>query len=177
MSALVPATTRTWYEYAEALLTLLDTKLTEDGLAPDRKYVDFGRPALIPNCNQLIVSGWSIGQSNTIGIPSQSGIRHITGAVNLAGFLVTVARACAPVLFDDSGNPSDPDDENLSSEEIFKSLFIVHTAIYNEMKAGSLFEGKARELYLDGGNALETQGQLRAGEYALRAEIYGIIAS
>lgn len=178
MSAIVPATLTTWYEYAEELKAALVTAIGETADAPEdlRSYIDWERPMLLPDCDQLVVSGLNVGQSSTIGQPSQSGVRHIHGAVNLVGFLVTIARACAPT-FDDHGNPPAEAAISAAAKLMFDTTWAIWTRIYQLKRADTLFEGKARELYMDGGRALETTGGLLRAEIEIRAEIYGIIAS
>lgn len=178
MSAVVEATLTTWYEYAEEVKTLLEAALAETDAGPvGESWVDWERPALYPTeCDQLVVSGLNLGQSNTIGQPSSAGVRHIHGAVNLVGFLVTVARSCAP-LPKDNGDLPTPEEKSAAAKEMFDSGFACWTRIYQTAKAKALFEGKGRELYLDGLRALPTNGTLMGFELEFRAEIYGIIAS
>lgn len=178
MSAIAEATLTTWYEYAEEIQALLEAALAEtDAGAVDESWIDWNRPALYPTeCDQLVISGMSVGESNTLGQPSSGGVRHIHGRVNLVGFLVTVARSCAPAP-DDRGNLPSVAEKSAAAKELFDSAWACWTRIYQTAKAGELFTGKSRELYMDGITSLETSGTLMAFELQFRAEIYGIIAS
>jgi hypothetical protein len=176
--SVVEATLKTPYEYATELKDLLEAALaeTEEG-AVDLAWVDWGRPALPPiECDMLAVSGWSFGESNTIGQPSTSGVRHIHGRVNLVGFLVTVARSCAPG-YEDDGTPPTSEAKSAAAERMFDSAWACWTRIYQAKRSDTLFEGKCRELFMDGIRALDTSGTIMAFELEFRAEIYGIIAS
>ena len=175
--SIIEATLKTPYQYAEEVKELLEAALaeTEEG-AVDKSYVYWGRPAIYVGCDQLVVSGWNIGESNTVGQPSSGGVRHIHGRVNLIGFLVTVARACAPT-FTDEGDPPTDADLSAAGERMHDSAWACWTRIYQAANAKTLFEGKSRELFMDGLRSLDTSGTMMAFELEFRAEIYGIIAS
>lgn len=171
------STLKTPWEYADELLAVAHEALedTEDG-SVDLRFRIWGRPAApTPGCEQLTVSGWSLGELGTL-TPTVGGVgkRHVTGRVNLLGFLVTLFRCAA--TFDEQGNPPTSEQIEDASEPMFDSVWAIWTRVYQEMRAGDLFDGRCMELFFDGARALDTSGGLHGAEIEFRAEIDGIVA-
>lgn len=160
-------------EYAQELLDLCSDAIAEtEGGEIARRYIWTGRPAF--DCEQLTVSGVSLGEAPTGALSAMgTGRRHVTGRVNLIGFLVCIVRDCAPQM--NGRSAPDPDALTAHASEIQQDVWAVWTAVYRAMREGTLFGGRCDHLFFDGAQALESSGTLSAWEILFRAEILGII--
>ncbi len=168
-----PATIQTPFQYAEDLLALcLDAVTATAAGAIDRVYVSPGRPAY--DCEQLTISLMSVGEAATVAPTSLSpGKRHVTGRVNLLGFLVTVLRDCVPIL--DGDRAPEGDAIALSAAEVIEDVWAIWTYLYWAFRRGELLEGTCDSLFMDGARAVETEGTLAGFEIDFRVNIPGIL--
>jgi hypothetical protein len=169
------STLQTPTEYADQLLTLCAAAVADAvGGAIDRAYLSPGRPVI--DCEQITVSLISLGDAPFATTSSVGGgKRHITGALNLLGFLITVARDCVPIVEDET--LPDPDEINAAAVEVQEDVWSIWTRIRQEQRDGELFGGLCDHLFYDGARALETEGGFAGWEIEFRAEIAGILTS
>ena len=162
--------------YAQELLDLAATAVASAVGGPiSRRYLSPGRPAA--DCEQLTVTLISIGDAPMAALSSiGAGYRHITGALNLLGFLVTVFRDCVPVIEDTRYVPS-AEDINAAGVEAQEDVWAIWTAVRKAQVAEELFGGACDHLFFDGALALETEGSFAGWEIEFRAEIAGIAAN
>lgn len=170
------STLQTPTAYANELLDLCATAVAAAAGGPiTRQYLSPGRPAA--DCEQLTVSLISIGDApmaTTSGIGA--GYRHLTGALNLLGFLVTIFRDCVPVIDDDFHVP--PADEIDAAAVIGQEdVWAIWTAVRQAQVNEELFGGACDHLFFDGAFSLDTEGSLAGWEIQFRAEIAGIAAN
>jgi len=167
------STIQTPFAYAEDLLAVCSDAVTATAAgAIDRVYVSPGRPAY--DCEQLTIALISIGEAAT-AIPTTlaAGKRHVTGRVNLLGFLVTVLRDCVPVL--DGDRAPEGAAIALSAAEVVEDVFAIWSYLYWAFKRGELLGGTCDDLFMDGARAVETEGTLAGFEVEFRVNIPGIL--
>ena len=169
------STLTTPYDFAVELLELCHQAVSDTtGGAIARRYVSPGRPAY--DCEQLTVAVWTLGEADTVVAgPMAAGKRHMSGRVNLVGFLITVLRDCVPVLNEEQSGPPDADKIQASAKLVDQDVWAIWTYVYAEMRRGGLFGGRCEDLFMDGARALETEGTLAGFEVEIRANIPGII--
>ena len=168
-----PATIQTPFAYAEDLLAICEDAVTATSAgAIDRVYVSPGRP--VYDCEQLTIFLDSIGEASTATSTSLAvGKRHVTGRVNLLGFVVTVLRDCVPVLEDDGSIPT-PENIALSAQEVVEDVWAIWTYLYWAFKRGELLDGICDDLFMDSAQAIDTSGALAGFEVSFRVNIPGI---
>ena len=158
-------------EYAQELLDLCSVALADTVGGPvDREYLSAGRPVL--DCEQLTVSVTSLGDAS---FPAQSvvgaGQRHITGALNLYGFLVTIVR-CVPTI-DENGAIPTVGEESDAAAKVHQDLIAIWNAVRQAKRSDDLFGGSCELLFFDGARALDSEGGLGGWEIEFRADISG----
>lgn len=125
------------------------------------------------DCELLAVTMRTIGDApfgtgSTLG----AGNRHITGALNLYGFRVTVVRACQPQI-DEGGNfPSAQEHDDAATISI-EDVTAIWNAVRQAWRSGELFGGGCSKLFFDGARALAAAGGLAGWEIDFRTDIDG----
>jgi len=163
-------------QYAAELLALCEDALTPTvGGVILRSYLSPGTPAF--DCEQLTVDVQSLGDADMTTLSTLgAGGRHITGALNLIGFRVTVVRDCVPTLEEDGDFP-DPIDMQAKAVEVQEDVWAIWTRVRTAKMEGTLFDGRCNKLFFDGARALETAGGTAGWEIDFRANIPGFVNS
>lgn len=163
------------YDDAVALLAVVTGALTTtSGGTIARAYVSHGSPAF--DCEQVTVHTGLLGDAATspLGPALSQGFRRETqGAVELAGYVITIIR-CYPVIDDsDPAAPSAATIEAVAAVTL-EDLWVTWNTVKQAWRARTIFasdDGKyARELVFDGAVPISPSGGLAGWQIALRAQ-------
>lgn len=158
--------------YADELAAAAAAALTDTvGGAIERAGLTAGLPAF--DCEQVTVAVISLGdaQQSTLSTLG-AGRRHMSGAVNLIGFRITVVRDCIATI-NERGEFPTIEEMRSDAERVHQDVWAIWTRIRRLMMAGELFGGRCSKLFFDGARATATEGGMAGWEIDFRANIPG----
>jgi hypothetical protein len=158
--------------YADELATTAAAALADTvGGEIERAGLTAGLPAF--DCEQVTVAVISLGdaQQSTLSTLG-AGRRHMSGAVNLIGFRITVLRDCIATIEEDGDLPTVAEMRN-DAIKVHQDVWAIWTRIRRQMMAGELFGGRCSKLFFDGARATATEGGMAGWEIDFRANIPG----
>lgn len=159
-------------DYADELAVVAADALADTvGGTIERAGLTAGLPAF--DCEQVTVAVISLGdaQQSTLSTLG-AGRRHMSGAINLIGFRITVLRDCVSTI-DESGDFPAVDEMRADAEKVHQDVWAIWTRIRRLMMSGSLFGGRCSKLFFDGARATATEGGMAGWEIDFRANIPG----